>query len=269
MAQVKMTAPQKLELLACGAKTRALENADAIKEHLQVDGLYALQLSALVDACIPIMHCELKDDACTNIDGYFHLGHKDFAKAKTLTEKLVYIYAMKFDGNNNATPIRNRPYQGELLMLLISNQLFHSSRAVGMKFASHFVEITKNKLKCPEILIPFLALVATAVVYSTLLWKLLGSPGKFNFSGNQFITYTHLRQAAKSDNVPIEMGQPMWAHGSNCSMIDKWAKGVYNRDKWAREMGCDGDKWAEVMGCNGDKWAKGLVGSNEDGWASS
>ncbi|KAG1876085.1 hypothetical protein C8R48DRAFT_669289 [Suillus tomentosus] len=159
---------------------------DAIKERLQVDELYALQLSALVDARIPIMHRVLKDDACTNIDGYFRLGHKDFTKAKTLTEKLVYIYAMKFDGNNNATPIRNRPYQGELLVLMISNQLFHSSRAVGVKFASRFVEIAKNKSKRPEIPIPFLALVATAVVYSALLWKSLGSPGKFNFSGNQF-----------------------------------------------------------------------------------
>ncbi|KAG2738025.1 hypothetical protein P692DRAFT_201798680 [Suillus brevipes Sb2] len=148
---------------------------DAIKERLQVDELYALQLGALVDARIPIMRRELKDDACTN----------DFTKAKTLTEKLVYIYAMKFDGNNNATPIRNRPYQGELLILMISNQLFHSSRAVGVKFASRFVEIAKNKSKRPEIPIPFLALVATAV-YSALLWKSLGSPGKFNFSGNQF-----------------------------------------------------------------------------------
>ncbi|KAG1858580.1 hypothetical protein C8R48DRAFT_674171 [Suillus tomentosus] len=159
---------------------------DAIKERLQVDELYALQLGALVDARIPIMRRELKEDACTNVDGYFRLGHKDFTKAKTLTEKLVYIYAMKFDGNNNATPIRNRPYQGELLVLLISNQLFHSSRAVGVKFASRFVEIAKNKSKRPEIPIPFLALVATAVVYSALLWKSLGSPGKFNFSGNQF-----------------------------------------------------------------------------------
>ncbi|KAG1870498.1 hypothetical protein C8R48DRAFT_698834 [Suillus tomentosus] len=118
---------------------------DAIKERLQVDELYALQLGAL----------------------------------------LVYIYAMKFDVSNNATPIRNRPYQGELLILLISNQLFHSSRAIGVKFASRFVEIAKNKLKRPEIPIPLLALVATAV-YSALLWKSLGSPGKFNFSGNQF-----------------------------------------------------------------------------------
>ncbi|KAG2063113.1 hypothetical protein BDR04DRAFT_1123487 [Suillus decipiens] len=157
----------------------------AIKEHLQVDEQYALQLSALVDACIPIMWCELKDDACANIDGYFHLRHKDFVKAKKMTEKLTYTYALKFDDNNDAMPIRNRPYQGELLILLLSNQLFHSLKAVGMKFASRFVKIAKNKLKRPEIPIPFLVLVAMAV-YSTLLWKSLSSPGKFNFSGNQF-----------------------------------------------------------------------------------
>jgi hypothetical protein len=109
------------------------------------------------------------------------LGHKDFAKAKKMTEKLTYTYALKFDvsplhflwlllmlatlfqDNNDATPIRNRPYQGELLILLLSNQLFHSSKAVGVKFASRFIEIAKNKLKRPEIPIPFLALVATAV----------------------------------------------------------------------------------------------------------
>lgn len=150
--------------------------------------LIVLNLSE-VDACIPIMRHELKDDACTNIDGYFRLGHKDFAKARILMEKLVYIHAMKFNVsplhflwlslivvplfqvNNNATPIRNKPYQGELLVLLISNQLFHSSRAIGMKFTSHFVEIAKNKLKHPKIPIPFLALVATAVVYLSLLCK--------------------------------------------------------------------------------------------------
>lgn len=54
-----------------------------------------------------------------------------------------------------------------------------------MKFAAHFVEIAGNKLKRPEVPVPLLALAATAV-YSALFWKSLGSPGKFNFSGNQF-----------------------------------------------------------------------------------
>ncbi|KAG2755374.1 hypothetical protein P692DRAFT_201860941 [Suillus brevipes Sb2] len=33
--------------------------------------------------------------------------------------------------------------------------------------------------------VPLLALVATAI-YAALFWKTLGSPGKFNFTGNQF-----------------------------------------------------------------------------------
>ncbi|KAG1825463.1 uncharacterized protein BJ212DRAFT_1474855 [Suillus subaureus] len=156
-----------------------------ITEHLQVDEQYASQLGALVDARIPILRHELKDNACANINGYFCLGHKDFAKAKKLMEKVVYAYALKFNTNNNATPIRNKPYQGELLIYLICNQLFLSSKAVGVKFAAHFVEIAKNKAQHPEIPISLLALVATAV-YSALLWKSLGSLGKFNFSGNQF-----------------------------------------------------------------------------------
>ncbi|KAG1894925.1 uncharacterized protein F5891DRAFT_1194734 [Suillus fuscotomentosus] len=47
----------------------------------------------------------------------------------------------------------HRSQDAELLILLISNQLFHSSRAIGVKFTSHFVEISKNKSKCPEILL--------------------------------------------------------------------------------------------------------------------
>ncbi|KAG1810877.1 uncharacterized protein BJ212DRAFT_1484010 [Suillus subaureus] len=175
-----------------------------ITECLQADEQYASQLGALVDARIPILQHELKDDACANIDGYFCLGHKDFAKAKKLTEKVIYAYALKFDTNNNAMPIRNKPYQGELLIYLICNQLFLSSKAIGVKFVACFVEIAKNKAQHPEIPISLLVLVAT-VVYSTLLWKSLGSLGKFNFSGNQFSkTYNyHIKSLEQlKENAP-------------------------------------------------------------------
>ncbi|KAG1725645.1 hypothetical protein EDB19DRAFT_1914961 [Suillus lakei] len=39
------------------------------------------------------------------------------------------------------------------------------------------------------------------------------------------VTYTRMRRTAKGDNVPIEMDQPTWAHGNNCTMIDEWAEG--------------------------------------------
>ncbi|KAG1721750.1 hypothetical protein EDB19DRAFT_1835338 [Suillus lakei] len=47
------------------------------------------------------------------------------------------------------------------------------------------------------------------------------------------VTYTRMRRTAKGDNVPIQTGQPTWAHGNNCTMIDKWAEGVYDGDEWA------------------------------------
>ncbi|KAG1778159.1 hypothetical protein EV702DRAFT_1196582 [Suillus placidus] len=156
----------------------------AIKERLQADERYASQLGSLVDARVPILHRELKEDACAHADGYFHLGHTDTGKAaaRRLLDKLAYIYALKFDINNEASPIGKKPYQGELLIFLIYRQLFHSSRSVAIKFVEHFVEIANNKGQRPEVPVPLLALVATAA----LLWKSQGSPSKFNFTGNLF-----------------------------------------------------------------------------------
>ncbi|KAG1775653.1 hypothetical protein EV702DRAFT_1199137 [Suillus placidus] len=158
-----------------------------IKECLQSDERYASQLGSLVDAHVPILRRELKEDACAHADGYFRLGHTDTGKAaaRRLLDKLAYIYALKFDINNEASPIGKKPYQGELLIFLIYWQLFHSSRSVAVKLVERFVEIANNKGQHPEVPIPLLALVATAV-YAALLWKSQGSLSKFNFTGNLF-----------------------------------------------------------------------------------
>ncbi|KAG1817674.1 uncharacterized protein BJ212DRAFT_1299192 [Suillus subaureus] len=73
-----------------------------------------------------------------------------------------------------------------------------------------------------------------------------------------FSEFTRIRRTAKGDNVPIEAGQPMWAHGNKCTMLDKWAVGQGD--------GCNGDEWAEGTGYNGDGWAGGM-GCNRDQWA--
>ncbi|KAG1791308.1 uncharacterized protein HD556DRAFT_1309901 [Suillus plorans] len=161
------------------------QGVDVIKKHLQSDEQYALQLCSLVDACVPIMRRELKEEACANADGYFCLGHKDTAKARRLLEKLAYIYVLKFDINNDALPVGKKPYQGELLIFLTYWQLFYNQKSVGIKFAGRFIEIANNKAQRPEVPIPLLALVATAV-YAALLWKSQGAPSKFNFTGNLF-----------------------------------------------------------------------------------
>ncbi|KAG2151073.1 uncharacterized protein EDB93DRAFT_1249565 [Suillus bovinus] len=156
-----------------------------IKERLQSDERYASQLGSLVDARVPILRRELKEDACAHADGYFRLGHTDTGKAavRRLLDKLAYIYALKFDINNEASPIGKKPYQGELLIFLIYRQLFHSSRSVAIKFVERFIEIANNKGQRPEVPIPLLALVATAVMClsSLFLEKLKkDAPAKFH-----------------------------------------------------------------------------------------
>jgi hypothetical protein len=95
----------------------------AIKEHLQSDERYASQLGSLVssnctfsdqsltvcevDARVPIMRRELKEDVCAHANGYFRLGHTDTGKtaARRLLDKLAYIYALKFDVRSLPLPV--------------------------------------------------------------------------------------------------------------------------------------------------------------------
>ncbi|KAG1857802.1 hypothetical protein F4604DRAFT_1931307 [Suillus subluteus] len=66
----------------------------------------------------------------------------------------------------------------------IFSRIFNGSQSIGVRFAEHFANLTENNTKRPEVPIPLVALVAT-VVYAALVWKSVGSPAKFNFSGNQ------------------------------------------------------------------------------------
>ncbi|KAG2071644.1 hypothetical protein BDR04DRAFT_1117630 [Suillus decipiens] len=158
--------------------------AHAIKQCLQEDTQYATQLGNLVEPHIPLLRRDLKEVACANIDGYFHLG-QSAVKAKKLMEQHAYSYSLKFDSNDNPSPRGNKPYQGELVIFLLHTGIFNGPKSIGVKFAERFIEIAGNKAKRPEMPVPLLALVATAI-YAALFWKTLGSPGKFNFTGNQF-----------------------------------------------------------------------------------
>ncbi|KAG2153065.1 uncharacterized protein EDB93DRAFT_1248980 [Suillus bovinus] len=66
-----------------------------IKKCLRLDENYIMLLAALVDAHIPILHRELKDNALAGISGYFRLGHIDTDKAKSLLVQHAYIYVIK------------------------------------------------------------------------------------------------------------------------------------------------------------------------------
>ncbi|KAG1763770.1 hypothetical protein EDD22DRAFT_969250 [Suillus occidentalis] len=156
----------------------------AIKERLRTDAQYAAHLASLVEPRIPLLRRDLKVSACTNIDTYFRLSN-NVVKAKKLMEQHAYIYALKFDLNDDASPIGKKPYQGDLLIFLIYEAVFSGAKSIGIKFIERFAKLANNKGNRPECPIPLLALVATAV-YAALFWKTLGSPGKFNFTGNQF-----------------------------------------------------------------------------------
>ncbi|KAG1883220.1 hypothetical protein F4604DRAFT_1920403 [Suillus subluteus] len=151
----------------------AQHNLCEIEKRLRTDEDYISQLASLVDARIPILRRELKDDACAKVSGYFRLGHIDVEKAKNLM------------AHNVPSPIRNKPYQGEILIALIFGRVFNGSQSIGVRFAKRFADLAENNAKRPEVPIPLVALVATAV-YAALVWKSMGSPSKFNFSGNQF-----------------------------------------------------------------------------------
>jgi hypothetical protein len=60
-----------------------------------------------VDARVPILRRELKEDACAHADGYFRLGHTDTGKAaaRKLLDKLAYIYTLKFDVRSLPLPV--------------------------------------------------------------------------------------------------------------------------------------------------------------------
>jgi hypothetical protein len=61
-------------------------------------------------------------------------------------------------------PIGKKPYQGELLIFLLHDGVFNGAKSIGVRFSARFVEIARNKCNCPEVPIPLLALVATAVM---------------------------------------------------------------------------------------------------------
>ncbi|KAG2028790.1 hypothetical protein BDR03DRAFT_1019345 [Suillus americanus] len=190
-----------LQSLLTVAENRGIK---AIKKRLQTDAQYAALLGSLVEPRIPLLQHDLKVAACANINSYFRLSN-NIVKAKKLMEQHAYeqvLYRIPISfllprpfyslpnfplqqSNDDALPIGKKPYQGELLIFLLHDGVFDGAKSIGVRFSVRFVEIVRNKAKRPEVPIPLLALVATAI-YAALFWKTLGSPGKFNFTGNQF-----------------------------------------------------------------------------------
>ncbi|KAG1765458.1 hypothetical protein EV702DRAFT_1050997 [Suillus placidus] len=126
-----------------------------------------------VEACVPLFHGDLKDDACGQVATYLHLGSDSIASAKAFIKNHSYHYFMQFS------------VHFETLLHLMKGRYFNGPKSVSTVFAHKFAGITKNKANQPEVPIPMVVLTSTSV-YAALFWKAQGSPPKFNFTGNQF-----------------------------------------------------------------------------------
>ncbi|KAG1720290.1 hypothetical protein EDB19DRAFT_1836059 [Suillus lakei] len=84
---------------------------------------------------------------------------------------------------------------------------------------ANIFEFTASRLLAIRRALANTTLVTSAKVH-LIVTKYLMWEGESPFS-----EFTHIRWTAKGDNVPIEAGQPMLAHGNNCTMLDEWAEG--------------------------------------------
>lgn len=61
------------------------------------------------------------------------------------------------------SPKRQKPYQGQPVVDTLYEVFFKNAKSIGSQFAQRFVDIAKNKAGRPEVPIPMVAIVSTAV----------------------------------------------------------------------------------------------------------
>ena len=99
---------------------------------------------------------------------------------------------------------RKKPYQLQPVFVVLFETFFKSAKSVGSQFSQRFLDIARNKAGRPEVPIPMLAIVSTAVslaifilvpivhdvpywqIHAVLLAKKNKSGDDFKFTGNQF-----------------------------------------------------------------------------------
>ncbi|KAG1830884.1 hypothetical protein EV424DRAFT_1534813 [Suillus variegatus] len=163
-----------------------------IEKRMRTDNEYLLALTNLIDARASLFRSEIKDVTSKNIVGYFRLGGFDCdAILDQLLTNHSYIFPQTFDAVGLPSPNRQKPYQTQPVFLILYEVFFKSSKSVGAQFSQRFCDIAKNKGGRPEIPIPMLAIVCTAIC-ATLLAKQNKSSNDFKFTGNQFLDiYNH------------------------------------------------------------------------------
>ncbi|KAG1838695.1 hypothetical protein F4604DRAFT_1941188 [Suillus subluteus] len=185
-------------------------SAAPIQKRMQTDNEYLLALTNIIDARASLFHSEIKDVTSKSILGYFRLGgfNCDPILNRLLTNhsyifpqtfdvrsffhiKLLCSYITLFKAGGLPSPNRQKPYQTQSMFLILHEVFFKHLKSIGMQFEQHFHDIAKNKSGRPEIPVPMLSIVCTAIC-TTLLAKQNKSTDDFKFTSNQFLDiYNH------------------------------------------------------------------------------
>ncbi|KAG2120262.1 hypothetical protein DEU56DRAFT_918405 [Suillus clintonianus] len=154
-------------------KAAQYHNTAPIEKRMRIDDEYLSALSNLIDARASLFRSDIKDVASKSILGYFRLG--SFGCDGILDRLLAnhsYVFPQTFDAQGLPSPNRKKLYQSQ-------------------PFGQRFCDIARNKGGRPEIPIPMLAMVCTAI-RAILLAKKNKSSDDFKFTGNQFFDiYNH------------------------------------------------------------------------------
>ncbi|KAG1853133.1 hypothetical protein F4604DRAFT_1933424 [Suillus subluteus] len=166
--------------------------AAPIKKWMETDDEYLLALTNLIDPCASLFRSEIKEVTSKSIIVYFHLGGFN---SNTIIDQLLtshsYIFLQAFDAAGLPSLNRQKPYSMQPVFLILHEVFFKQLKSIGVQFSQRFCDITKNKGGCPEIPIPMLAIVCTAI-HATLLAKRNKSSDDFKLTGNQFLDiYNH------------------------------------------------------------------------------
>ncbi|KAG1731116.1 uncharacterized protein EDB91DRAFT_1306873 [Suillus paluster] len=171
-------------------KAARYHNTVPIEKWMQIDDGYVSALTNLIDARASLFCSEIKDVASKNVLGYFQLsGAASDAILDRLLANHSYIFPQTFYGLPSLN--RQKPYQMQPVFLVLYEVFFKQLRSIGAQFGQRFLDIAKNKSGRPQIPIPMMAMVCTAI-RAILLAKKNRSSDDFKFTGNQFFDiYTH------------------------------------------------------------------------------
>ncbi|KAG2350137.1 hypothetical protein BDR05DRAFT_993565 [Suillus weaverae] len=149
-----------------------------------------------------------------------------------LSALATLIDAHIFDADGLPSPKCQKPYQGPPVIDTLYEIFFKNMKSVGLQFAQHFVDIAKNKAGQPEILIPMLAIVSTAI-HAALIAKKNKVGNDFKFTSNQFCDiYTyHMALLEKIQTLaPIKFHKLMADIYEEVQHFHHNATGAYDQD---------------------------------------